>query len=149
VISSPVANRKRQAESSASPSKYDVGDEFRRTYADAIDPINTESDRVQACRRRRLVWKSTERVSLKTAAAMYGAIAGYNAFRPGMIESLHRAFPNENITVTPAREYSVAILLHIPDCNSLRERVEGFVRDRFMADEITWEAPETLRVWWD
>jgi len=149
VISSPVANRKRHDESSASPAKCDVVDEFRRTYADALHPISTESDREQACRLRRLVWQSTERVSLKNAAALYGEIAGYNAFQPSMIESLHRAFANERITVTPAREYSVKTLLHIPDCDGLRKRVEDFVRSNFDADEITWEAPDRLLVWWD
>jgi len=62
---------------------------------------------------------------------------------------LQKAFPDCGIEVTPAREYSVAIYLHVPDKNGLRQRVENFVHDKFQADSISWQRDGALYVWWD
>lgn len=123
--------------------------EFRRTYADALHPKMTPSQWVQASRQRRLVWRHSRRVSLQQAAHLYGQLAAYNGFRPGMVEALEKDFSGEGITVTPGRSYSVVIYLHIPDRPALRERVEGFVRENLYPSELSWEEDETLRLWWD
>ncbi len=123
--------------------------EFRTTYADALDPEMSHDEWTRASQKRRLVWRHSRRVPLELAARLYGELSTYNEFRPSMIEALHRAFAGDGITVTPGRDYSVVIYLHVPDRAALRERVEGFVRSRLRPDEISWEKDETLRVWWD
>ncbi len=123
--------------------------EFRTTYSDAIDPEMDASQWTRASQKRRLVWRHSGQVSLGLAARLYGELSTYNEFRPGMIEALHKAFAADGITVTPGRDYSVVIYLHVPDRPALRERVEGFVRSRLRPDELSWDKGETLRVWWD
>ncbi len=123
--------------------------EFRTTYADALDSEMDPSEWTRLSTKRRLVWRHSRRVSLELAARLYGELSTYNDFRPSMIRALHEAFVRDGITVTPGRDYSVVIYLHVPDRAALRERVEGFVRDNLHADEISWEEDEMLRIWWD
>jgi len=61
---------------------------------------------------------------------------GYNLYRPHMIPHLWSAFHRDKIEVTPAREYSVAIYLHVPDAPGLRQRVEAFCNGHFNADVV-------------
>ena len=127
-----------------------VKQEFRITYADAVIPDMTDAQWSEAERIRRLTWKSPHRLSLANAAKCYGQMATtYNEFHSGLLYDLKSAFGNDGIQVTPAREYSVAVYLHIPDHDGLRQRVESFVRERFNADNVDWVDTETLRVWWD
>ena len=123
--------------------------EFRTTYADALEPEMTNEQWDRASRRRRLVWRHPRQVSLGLAARLYGILAVYNEFRPGMIKALQMAFARDGITVTPGRDYSVVIFLHVPNRAALRERVEGFVRDNLNTDELSWEKDGELRLWWD
>lgn len=124
--------------------------EFRTVYADAVFANMTDADWPVVSRKRRLTWRSAQRLSLADAARCYGQMVGsYNEFRPSLLSDLLKAFPNEGIEVTPAREYSVAVYLHIPDAGDLRSRVESFAREHFLADEVDWEEPGTLRCWWD
>lgn len=127
----------------------DVSRAFRKTYADALPECQTETQWAQASRIRRLMWRSKRRVSLANAARLYGQLGTYNAFRPEMVSDLYAAFPDDGIQVTPAREYSVAVYLHVPAAGNLRSQVERFVRTHFEADEVHWESEDTLRVWWD
>lgn len=127
----------------------DVLGEFRRTYADALDPEMSHDEWTRASKKRRLVWRHPRQVSLETAAHLYGELAVYNEFRPSMVMALHKAFAGEGITVTPGRDYSVVIFLHMPDRKALRERLEGFVRGKLHPDELSWEDDGTLRLWWD
>jgi hypothetical protein len=125
-------------------------EEFRTVYADAVTPCLTETVWKEAARKRTLEWRSECRIPLKDAAVCYAQIVdGYNEFRPHMIADLHAAFDDCGIEVTPAREYSVGIYLHVPDKPGLRKRVEGFVRANFQADLVSWQGSETLHVWWD
>ena len=124
--------------------------EFRTVYADAVAPCDTEEAWIKASAKRQLNWRAEHRISLKDAARCYAAIKeGYNAFQPNMIANLQRAFPDCGIEVTPAREYSVAIYLHVPDKQQLRQRVEKFVHAEFDADTVSWQGDGALRVWWD
>ena len=123
--------------------------EFRTTYVDVLDPEMSHEEWNRASKKRRLVWRCPRQVSLDTAADLYGELSVYNGFHPSMVKELHKAFAGKGITVTPAREYSVAILLHVPNCRSLRERVMVFVRDNLNPDEVSWEEDGTLRLWWD
>ncbi len=123
--------------------------EFRITYADALDPEINDEAWARAAKKRRLVWRHPRQVSLETAAHLYGELAVYNGFRPSMVKALHKAFAGKGITVTPGRDYSVVIYLHVPDRPGLRERVEGFVRADLHPDELSWEDDGALRLWWD
>lgn len=128
----------------------DVLREFRTTYADAVSPDLSEAALRSALLKRRLDWRAKRRISLSQAARCYAQIHGsYNEFRPDMIATLCGAFANDGITVTAAREYSVAIYLHVPAPPILRKRVEEFVEEHFDADVVAWTEPGTLRVWWD
>lgn len=128
----------------------DVLREFRITYADATSPDLSETAWGNALLKRRLEWRAGRRISLSQAARCYSQIHGtYNEFRPSMVADLCGAFSGDGITVTAAREYSVALYLHVPDRPTLRERVEEFVREHFVADEISWDDSGTLRIWWD
>ncbi len=125
--------------------------EFRAVYADAVVECLTEATWEEAARKRTLEWQSDRRIPLHEAAACYAAIVeGYNAFQPHMIADLHAAFADCGIEVTPAREYSVAVYLHVPNKPGLRKRVERFVKANFQADLVSWQDDGgTLRVWWD
>ena len=126
-------------------------EKFRTVYADAVVEILTDAAWQEAAQKRTLEWKSDRRIPLQDAAACYAQIVdGYNEFQPSMIADLHAAFADCGIEVTPAREYSVGIYLHIPDKPDLRKRVERFVRANFQADLVSWQdSGETLHVWWD
>jgi len=124
--------------------------EFRITYADAVIPDMTDAQWSKAAGVRRLTWQSPHRVSLAEAVACYAQMEStYNAFDPELLHDLNAAFGTEGIQVTPAREYSVAVYLHVPNTSDLRQRVETFVRERFNADDVGWTEPGTLRCWWD
>ncbi len=123
--------------------------EFRTAYADALDPEITHEAWARASKKRRLVWRHPQRVSLETAAHLYGELAVYNGFRPSMVKALHKAFARDRITVTVGRDYSVVVYLHVPDRKALRKRVESFVRGQLRPDELSWEDDGTLRLWWD
>ena len=91
-------------------------EEFRVVYADAVAPCLTEAEWEMASRMRTLNWRSDRRIPLRDAADCYAAIVeGYNEFQPHMIADLHAAFADCGIEVTPVREYSVGIHLHVPD----------------------------------
>ena len=125
-------------------------DEFKKVYADAVVECLTEAVWQDVVTRRQLEWRSECRIPLRDAAACYAQIVhGYNEFQPQMIADLHTAFADCGIEATPAREYSVAVYLHVPDKPGLRKRVERFVRANFQADEVSWQDSGTLRVWWD
>ena len=74
---------------------------------------------------------------------------GYNLYRPHMIPILWGKFCRNKIEVTPAREYSVAIYLHVADRPGLRQRVEAFCNEHFEADIVEWVDEDTLHIWWD
>ena len=104
--------------------------------------------------KRQLEWRSDRRIPLQDAAICYAQILnGYNEFQPQIIAELHAAFADCGIEVTPAREYSVAVYLHVPVLDKeeqpLRKRVERFVRANFQADVVSWQDSESLYVWWD
>ena len=123
---------------------------FRMAYADAVIPIMTDAQWQEAARIRQLEWKSPRRLSLADAVTCYDQMASsYNEFHPGVLRDLNAAFGNDGIQVTPAREMSVAVYLHIPDAGDLRSRVETFAREHFIADDVAWTKPGTLRCWWD
>lgn len=124
--------------------------DFRKTYADAVNADMTDEQWQEAARVRRLTWQSRHRLSLADAVKCYGQMAiNYNEFHAGLIQALHCAFRCDGIEVTPAREYSVAVYLHVPAVGDLRQRVETFARERFNADNVGWTDEGTLRVWWD
>lgn len=123
---------------------------FRVVYADAVAPCLTEAAWEEAAKKRTLEWRSERRIPLQDAAVCYAQIVdGYNEFQPNMISDLHAAFADCGIEVTPAREYSVGVYLHVPDKPGLRKRVERFVRANFQADVVSWEDTGTLYIWWD
>lgn len=129
-------------------------EEFKRVYADAVVECLTDAIWQHLVKKRQLEWRSERRIPLQDAAVCYAQIMhGYNAFQPTMIGDLQIAFPDAGIEVTPAREYSVVVYLHIPvldmEEQSLRKRVERFVRKHFEADEVKWQRDESLRIWWD
>ena len=124
--------------------------EFKTVYADAVVECLTEAAWQEAARKRTLEWRSERRIPLQDAAICYAQIVdGYNAFRPSMISDLHKSFADVGIEVTPVREYSVGIYLHVPNKPGLRKRVERFVKANFEADLVSWKESETLHVWWD
>lgn len=132
----------------------DAGDiikEFKAVYADAVVECLTDEAWEEAARKRTLEWQSNRRIPLQDAAACYATIVeGYNAFQPHMIADLHAAFADSGIEATPAREYSVAVYLHVPNKPELRKRVERFVQANFQADLVSWQDDgEMLHVWWD
>ena len=141
------------ATSKGNKSMQDVAsiiEEFKRVYADAVAPCLTEAAWEEAAKKRTLEWRSERRIPLRDAAVCYAQIVdGYNEFQAQMIADLHTAFADCGIEATPAREYSVAVYLHVPDKPGLRKRVERFVRANFQADEVSWQDSGTLRVWWD
>jgi len=115
-----------------------------------VESDSSEAARREAVLKRRLNWRAERRLSLAQAKRCYAQIHySYNEFRPAMIAALCRAFSGEGITVTAAREYSVAIYLHVPDRPGLRTRVEDFVRSIIQADAVAWTESGTLRIWWD
>lgn len=123
---------------------------FRNTYADAVIADMTHEQWQEAARIRRLTWRSRHRLSLADAVKCYGQMAiNYNEFDPDLLREFHAAFGADGILVTPAREYSVAVYLHVPYRDGLRERVESFAHERFNADDVGWTDSETLRCWWD
>lgn len=128
----------------------DVLREFREVYADAVTDWNSPEEWEALAQRRRLTWTAPRRIAHKDAARCYGQIGeGYNAFKPHMIDHLSSRFSSDKIEVTSAREYSVAVYLHVPDDRGLRSRVEAFVREHLDADVVAWVDDGTLRIWWD
>ncbi len=124
--------------------------DFRVTYADAVILNMTDAEWAEAAQTRRLTWQSRHRLSLADAVKCYRQMAhSYNAFDPSLLSDLNAAFGTDGIQVTPAREYSVAVYLHIPAVGNLRQRVETFAREHFSADDVGWVDAETLRLWWD
>ncbi len=115
-------------------------------FADSCMPANwTEADWQEASKVRQLRWRG-DRMTLAEAAKAFSEFTdGYNEFNYTLLEKLDAAFPGE-IEITPARESSVAVYLHIPD--NLKERVEHFVAEHFSADEVDFE-DGLLRIWWD
>ena len=133
---------------------------FEHVYADAVIHDMTDEQWEAASKQRQLNWHG-ERMPLSEAAELYSTICdGYNKFRPEMFGMLQTEFPDAGIEVTPAREFSVAIYLHIPD--AFKDRVKSFVLKHLSADEVdtvtrfTCLQPgeaeldgEALRIWWD
>ena len=125
-------------------------EEFKTAYADAVVECLTHETFEEASRIRQLQWKAPRRISLKDAADCYASILhGYNEFQPSMIADLHSEFSDCGIEVTPVREYSVGVYLHVPDKPGLRKRVEKHVQANFQADLVKWQDSGTLHVWWD
>lgn len=138
---------------------------FRKVYADAVVPISilTQAEfnaaMEQAGPERELAWHG-ERMPLGEAAEQYAEIVdGYNDFKPNMLKDLAAAFPDNDIEVTPARESSVAVYLHIP---TGRQIVRAWIEQNLNADEVDFVTKfsclqdgevelvgEALRVWWD
>ena len=128
----------------------DVLRKFRQVYADAVNEWDSPQEWNALAKRRCLTWEAARRIPLANASWCYAQIAdGYNEFQPHMIPYLWATFHNDGIEVTAAREYSVAIYLHVPDETGLRQRVETFVNDHFDADVVAWVDDGTLRIWWD
>lgn len=124
--------------------------EFRTVYADAVTECLADAAWEKAARERTLEWRSDSRIPLQDAAVCYASIVeGYNEFRPYMIAHLGAVFADCDIEVTPAREFSVAVYLHVPDKPGLRTRVEAFAQSNVQADVVSWQDDGTLRVWWD
>ena len=124
--------------------------EFKAVYADAVTECLTDAAWEEAAQERTLEWRSDRRISLQDAAICYASIVeGYNEFRPFMIAHLGAVFADCDIEVTPAREFSVAVYLHVPNKPGLRTRVEAFVQSNFRADVVSWQDDGTLRIWWD
>jgi len=123
---------------------------FRTVYADALITDFSEAEWAKVARKRRLTWQSEQRLSLADAFRCYNQMADtYNEFRPSLLRRLLKAFPDDGIEVTAAREYSVAVYLHVPDVGDLRERVHRFADERLKADVVAWTEPGVLRCWWD
>jgi len=137
-------------------------DKFRQVYADAVEGGYTDTE---AYENRQLHWHGPK-VSLAEAAEAYALIyEGYNNFQPDALAKLLEEFPDAGIEVTPAREGSPAVYLHIPAGSTLvtlTDRVKAFVAENLKADEIdivtkfsclqegeTELVGEALRVWWD
>lgn len=133
---------------------------FEQVYADAVIPNMTEAQWTEASKQRQLNWHG-ERMPLSEAAELYAKIIeGYNDFKPDAIAKLQAEFPDAGIEVTPARESSVAVYLHIPD--GLQDRVKAFVLKHLSAAEVdtvtefsclqdgeTKLKGKGLRIWWD
>jgi len=128
-------------------------DKFRKVYADAVIPSSLDQAEWKAAMEvaydeRELRWMGEDRVSLADAAEMYACIEnGYNEFQPNMLSDLNEAFADSDIEVTPARELSVTVYLHIP--TELCKQVRIFVEQNFHADEVNWVKADTLQIWWD
>ena len=134
----------------ASKDAMQIMEEFRRAYADCMIADMSDEDWREAVQVRQLTWKASHDLPLAAAVRCFDQMAcNYNEFEPAMIAELARAFPDAGITLTPAREYSVAIYVHVPNARGLRQRVQRFAAEHFHADEISWENEETLRCWWD
>lgn len=132
-------------------------DKFCQVYADAV---KNHTDK-EAREKRQLYWHGP-RVSLAEAAKLYALIEdGYNNFEPDMLAKLLAEFPDGGIEVTPAREGSPVVYLHIPRSVILKH-VEAFIKTSFDADEVdivdhftclqegeTELVGKALRVWWD
>lgn len=130
-------------------------DEFCTAYADAVIADMTDEQQTVASGQRNLSWKG-DRMPLAEAAELYAKICnGYNEFEPGMLRALDVQFGGSGIEVTPARESSVAVYLHIPDNGvpGLRGSVRQWIEKNWNADEIDWWDTDnmkgSLRVWWD
>lgn len=119
---------------------------FQRVYADAMDPEMTEEQFQDASKIRELNWRGN-RMPLGQGAELYATICEYNEFQPEMLTKLQKQFPEQGIDLTPARESSVVVYLHVPI--GLRRQVRTFVDKHFNADEVDWVQADTLRVWWD
>ncbi len=120
-----------------------ITDQFRTAYADALKHSTGTPDEM---RRRNLNWQG-DRISLTEAAQMYALVPGYNEYSGEMLGELLEAFPEAGIEVTPGRESSVVVYLHIkPD---LKAEVLAWIVNNWSADEHDWENNGTLRVWWD
>lgn len=133
---------------------------FEQAYADAVIPEMTDKQQTVACQIRQLHWHG-ERIPLGEAAELYAKICdGYNEFNADMLLKLKTEFAGVDIEVTPARESSVTVYLHIPE--GKRDAVEDFVNETFHADEIDTVdhftcleegepelVGEALRIWWD
>lgn len=127
-----------------------IFEEFRKSYSDCVIADMSREDCDRALRTRRLVWKSDRAIPLAEAARCYAQMAmRYNEFDPDMIAELARAFPNDAITVTPAREYSVAVYIHVPFTPGLRSLVKQRNAPPRTADEVAWIEDGILRCWWD
>lgn len=129
--------------------------EFREVYADCIiDP--DDPDMGKAMRGRTLQWRG-DRISLPDAAWWYSQLPECEGYNPSVLPGLLAEFPftaddpgERFIEVTPAREYSTCMYLHVAD--EMRDKVEAFVRENFGADEVNWQrvcGSDTLRIWWD
>ena len=134
---------------------------FEQAFVDAIIPDMTYE---QSSKIRQLYWHG-QRIPLAKAVELFAKLTGgYNEFTPDMLAKLQAEFPHAGIEVTPAREGSVAIYLHIPTCTAtnLKYMVRQFVIRHFNADEVdvvhefsclqqgeTELVGDALRVWWD
>jgi len=131
-------------------------EKFRQVYADAVTETQPTETAMEI---RELEWHG-QRMPLAEAAEAYATICdGYNKFEPYMLARLLEAFPDAGIEVTPAREFSVAVYLHIP---TGKEIVAAWVDQNLEADNVGFvthftclqdgEADlvgEALRIWWD
>ena len=135
---------------SRSVSVNDVMREFSEVYADAVNEWQTPDEWKALDARRCLKWRAARRIPLANASWLYSLMShGYNLYQPHMIPHLWSAFHGDKIEVTPVREYSVGILLHVPDRPGLRQRVEAFAIQHFEADVVEWNDDGTLHIWWD
>ncbi len=115
----------------------DVMKEFSEAYSDAVNDWTSPEEWTALDARRQLTWVASRRIPLSNASWLYSLMShGYNLYRPHMIPHLWSAFHRDKIEVTPAREYSVAIYLHVPDAPGLRQRVEAFCNGHFNADVV-------------
>ncbi len=136
-------------------------DKFRQVYADAVIRDMTDEQCKVAVKERQLHWHG-ERITLAEAAEIYATICqGYNEFKPNMLKRLLVVCPDVGIEVTPAREGSVAVYLHIPTGRQ-QKSVEAWVKKMLNADEVDVVDHftclqdgeeeldgEALRIWWD
>ena len=89
--------------------------EFQVVYADAVNEWNSPEEWEALAVRRSLEWKACRRIPLANASWCYSLISEYNEYRAHMIPHLWAMFHSDKIEVTPVREYSVGIYLHVPD----------------------------------
>lgn len=145
-----MTNRKNGRSAPVSVSVDDVMKEFQEAYADTVNEWESHAEWKALDARRRLTWQRPRRIPLANASWIYSLMShGYNLYRPHMIPHLWSAFHRYKIEVTPAREYSVAIYLHVPDRPGLRQRVEAFCKEHFEADVVERVDEGTLHIWWD
>ena len=116
-----------------------VSQAFRQAYGDVLvdSPRST----------RKLTWRATQRIPLSDAADVYAQIRPYNAFHPRFLHDLADRFPG--VTVTCAREQSVAVYLHVPRAIRLAVCTEVVACIKTEPDECLWTKSDTLRLWWD